>query len=126
MAMLGAANLSDSMVHYGSAALAGGVQRLAWQKSQNVGMMVTGATLLAGLIGEGLFPPGIRDAVRSASMAAAGIAGWTAAERFYVLPAMAKAYGAPAARQYAQIGAGSSVRAGVGQAIGVPQPVVNF
>lgn len=77
-------DVTDAFTNYGAAAAAGGIQRLAWGRSEGTGWMTTGGLILLGLFGSNFFQGQLGQVVRSASLGAAAGFGWIAAERLVV------------------------------------------
>jgi hypothetical protein len=83
--MVMANRMIEPALEIGSAAVAGGLQRIAWEQSNPIGFMVTGATVLGGLV-MSMFTTG-PAAVMARGIASSGgsVAGWTISENFLLL-----------------------------------------
>ena len=80
-------DLGTILVEGGAGVVGGGVQRLAWEASQMVGMFTTGGLILGGMAVEMMVDqPMLRQVGRAATISGATVAGWVAAEKF-IMPA---------------------------------------
>lgn len=133
-----AIGLAAGRVDYASAALegvaaavGGGIQRFAWDKKENIGMVVTGLSVVGGILGMQFSRPGdiLETISRAAFYSGAAIAGWVATEKFVFkqsptgslhsaqIAAMQRAQAA----QMAALHAGSAERRFLGAAVPITQ-----
>mgnify|MGYP001564616897 CR=1 FL=1 len=78
-------DLGNILVESGVGVIGGGVQRMAWESSQMIGMATTGGLMLGGILIQAMVDqPLLRQVGQAAAISGATVAGWVSAEKFLI------------------------------------------
>ena len=78
-------DLGNILVESGVGVIGGGVQRMAWEASQMIGMATTGGLMLGGILIQAMVDqPLLRQVGQAAAISGATVAGWVSAEKFLI------------------------------------------
>lgn len=73
------------LIEAGAGVVGGGVQRLAWEASQMIGLISTGGLLLGGIAIQAMVDqPMLQQIGKAATISGATVAGWVGAEKFLI------------------------------------------
>ena len=77
--------LASILVETGTGVVGGGVQRMAWQASQMIGLFATGGLMLGGVLIQSMVDqPLLQQVGKAAAISGATVAGWVATEKFLI------------------------------------------
>ena len=78
-------DITNVLVESGAGVVGGGVQRMAWEASQMIGLFTTGGLILGGVVIQAMVDqPLLQQIGKSAAISGATVAGWVAAEKFLI------------------------------------------
>ena len=78
-------DLGNILVESGVGVIGGGIQRMAWESSQMIGIATTGGLMLGGILIQAMVDqPLLRQVGQSAAISGATVAGWVSAEKFLI------------------------------------------
>jgi hypothetical protein len=77
--------LGNTLVEVGTGVVGGGVQRMAWEASQMIGLFATGGLMLGGIVIQAMVDqPLLQQVGKAAAISGATVAGWVGAEKFLI------------------------------------------
>ena len=77
--------LGNTLVEVGTGIVGGGVQRMAWEASQMIGLISTGGFMLGGVVIQTMMDqPLLQRVGQAAAISGATVGGWVAAEKFLI------------------------------------------
>ena len=77
--------LGNTLVEVGTGVVGGGVQRMAWEASQMMGLIATGGLMLGGVAIQVMVDqPLLQRVGQAAAISGATVGGWVAAEKFLI------------------------------------------
>ena len=78
-------DLASILIESGTGVVGGGLQRMAWEASQMIGLISTGGLVLGGIAIQALVDqPMLQQVGKAAAISGATVAGWVAAEKFLI------------------------------------------
>lgn len=78
-------DLGSILVEGGTGVVGGGLQRMAWESSQMIGLLSTGGLILGGVILNTMMDqPLLQQVGKAATISGATVAGWVGAEKFLI------------------------------------------
>ena len=78
-------DLGSILVEAGTGVVGGGVQRMAWEASQMIGLVSTGGLILGGVVLQTMMDqPLLQQVGKAAAISGATVAGWVTAEKFLI------------------------------------------
>ena len=78
-------DIGNVLVEGGTGIVGGGVQRMAWEASQMVGLITTSAFILGGAIVQAMVDqPLLQQVGKAATISGATVAGWVASEKYLI------------------------------------------
>lgn len=78
-------DLGSILVEGGTGVIGGGVQRMAWEASQMIGLFSTGGLILGGVVLQTMMDqPLLQQVGKAAAISGATVAGWVGAEKFLI------------------------------------------
>lgn len=78
-------DLGTILIESGTGVVGGGLQRLAWEASQMIGLMSTGGLILGGVVIQTMVDqPMLQQVGKAAAISGATVAGWVGAEKFLI------------------------------------------
>ena len=75
-------DIGSTLVEAGTGVVGGGVQRLAWEASQMIGLFATGGLILGGVAIQAMLDqPMLQQVGKAAAISGATVAGWVGTEK---------------------------------------------
>lgn len=78
-------DVGNVLVESGTGLIGGGIQRMAWESSQMVGLIATGAFLIGGVVIQAMVDqPLLQQVGKAATISGATVAGWVGSEKYLI------------------------------------------
>ena len=78
-------DFTSILIESGTGVVGGGLQRMAWEASQMIGLFSTGGLILGGVAIQAMVDqPLLQQVGKAAAISGATVAGWVAAEKFLI------------------------------------------